>query len=101
MRDDPLLPSPHFLLAQLAQLRSEYREAEALLNRTLYLAPDHIAAYLELAALHERAGESERAHAGRMAALERLRRLPAETMVPPFETSAGQMAAWITVTEAF
>ena len=101
MRDDPLLPCPHFLLAQLAQLRSEYREAEALLNRTLYLAPDHIAAYLELAALYERAGERERARAGRRAALERLRRLPAETMVSPFETSAGQLADWITVTEAF
>ncbi|MGM9490370.1 CheR family methyltransferase [Ideonella sp. YS5] len=89
---DFLQPGPHFLLAQLAQLRGDYREAEAQLNQTLYLAPDHIAAHLELAALLERAGQTERARARRGTVRDLLRRLPADAMVEPFEVSAGQLA---------
>ena len=96
---DLLQPAPHFLLAQLAQLRGNYREAEGQLNQTLYLAPDHIAAHLELAALLERAGRPERAQARRRTAHDLLRRLPADARVEPFETSAGQLAARLTAFE--
>jgi chemotaxis protein methyltransferase CheR len=89
---DALQPAAHFLLAQLAQLRGHYREAEAQLNRTLYLVPDHIAAHLELAALFERSGQAERARAARRTACDLLRRLPADARVEPFEASAGQLA---------
>jgi len=97
---DPLIPWPHFLLAQLVQLRGDYRAAESRLNRTLYLAPDCVAACLELAALHERSGENERARARRRTALDMLRRLPAEARVEPFEASAGQLVDWLAQTEA-
>lgn len=93
---DLLQPAPHFLLAQLAQLRDDYREAEAQLNQTLYLAPDHIAAYLELAALLERAGQPERAQAHLRTARDLLQRLPADARVEPFEASAGQLADQLT-----
>jgi chemotaxis protein methyltransferase CheR len=96
----PLLPAPHFLLAQLAQLRGDYRTAEDQLHRTLYLDSGCVAAYLELAALHERAGDNERALARRRAALDLLRRLPAATRVEPFGAPAGQLADWLTQTEA-
>lgn len=93
---DSLQPVPHFLLAQLAQLRGDYRQAEDQLNQTLYLAPDHIAAHLELAALLERAGQPERAQARRRTARDLLRRLPADARVEPFEASAGQLADQLT-----
>lgn len=93
---DLLQPAPHFLLAQLAQLRDDYREAEAQLNQTLYLAPNHIAAYLELAALLERAGQPERAQAHLRTARDLLQRLPADARVEPFEASAGQLADQLT-----
>jgi chemotaxis protein methyltransferase CheR len=98
---DFLQPALHFLLAQLAQLRSDYGEAEAELNQTLYLAPDHIAAHLELAALLERAGQPERAQAGRRTACALLRRLPADARVEPFEVSAGQLADRLTECDPF
>lgn len=96
---DFLQPAPHFLLAQLAQLRDDYREAEAQLKQTLYLAPDHIAAHLELAALLERAGQPERAQAQLRTARDLLRRLPADARVDPFEASAGQLADRLTALE--
>lgn len=97
---DFLQPAPHFLLAQLAQLRGDYQEAEAQLKQTLYLAPDHIAAHLELAALLERAGQPERAQARRRTARDLLRRLPADARVEPFEASAGQLADRLTAFES-
>jgi chemotaxis protein methyltransferase CheR len=97
---DLLQPAAHFLLAQLAQLRGNYGEAEAELNQTLYLAPDHIVAHLELAALLERAGQPERARAGRRTACDLLRRLPAGASVEHFEASAGQLADRLTKFES-
>lgn len=100
LQANPLVPAPHFLLAQLAQLRGDYPAAEERLKRTLYLDPKCIAAYLELAALHERAGDNAKAQARRRAALGLLRTLPAESRVEPFEASAGQLADWLTQMEA-
>lgn len=99
LHDDLLQSAPYFLLAQLAQLRGNYREAEAQLNKTLYLAPDHIAAHLELAGLLERAGQPERAGARRHFACELLRRLPADARVELFEANAGQLVDRLTFCE--
>ncbi len=92
----PLAAGPYFLLAQLAQLRGDFNEAGELLDKTLYLDPGSVAACLEQAALCERADNLARAQALRRAALEIVRALPGDAVVEPYETSAAEMAQWLT-----
>ena len=91
----PLAAGPHFLLAQLAQLRGDFERAGELLDKTLYLDPRHVAAYLEQAALCERAENLPRAQTLRRAALEIVRALPGDAVIEPYETSAAEMAQWL------
>lgn len=88
----PLSAAPHFLLAQLAQLRGDFAQAEELLDKTLYLDPRCVAAYLELAALCERADRLPRARTLRRAAQEIVRAMPADAVIDPYEMTAAEMA---------
>ncbi|MCX5871475.1 MAG: chemotaxis protein CheR [Deltaproteobacteria bacterium] len=91
----PLAAGPHFLLAQLAQLRGDFERAGELLDQTLYLDPHCVAAYLEQAALCERAENLPRAQTLRRAALEIVRALPGDATIEPYETTAAEMAQWL------
>jgi chemotaxis protein methyltransferase CheR len=91
----PLAASPHFLLAQLAQLRGDFEQAEVLLNKTLYLDTHCVAAYLEKAALCERADKLSRAQSLRRTALDIVRALPVDELIEPYETTASEMALWL------
>lgn len=91
----PLAAGPHFLLAQLAQLRGDFKRAAELLNKTLYLDPCCVAAYLELAALCERTENLPRARILRRAALDIVRTLPGDSAIEPYETTAAEMAQWL------
>ncbi len=91
----PLAAGPHFLLAQLAQLRGDFKRAGELLDKTLYLDPRCVAAYLELAALCERAENLPRAQTMRRAALDIVRALPNDVVIAPYETTAAEMAQWL------
>ena len=95
----PLAADPYFLKAQLAQVRGDFGAAKTLLNQALYLDHGHIAAHLELAALHERDGQPERALALRQAALTALRALPVDQLVEPYDVSAAELTqtlvAWV------
>lgn len=93
---DPLAPEPHFLLAQLAQLKGDFEQARDLLNKTLYLDPSSVAATLELAALCERTQNLSRAQTLRRAALNILRTLPGDALISPYETTATEMTQWLT-----
>lgn len=91
----PLAPRPHFLLAQLAQIRGEFERAAELLDKTLYLDPGCVAAYLEMAALCERTENLPRAQSLRRAALDVVRTLPGDVVVEPYETTAAELAQWL------
>ena len=91
----PLAAGPHFLLAQLAQLRGDFEQAGGLLDKTLYLDPRSIAAHLELAALCERAENLPRAQTLRRAALDIVRTLPDDATIEPYDTTASEMARWL------
>ena len=91
----PLAAGPHFLLAQLAQLRGDFERAGELLDKTLYLDPHCVAAYLEQAALCERAENLPRAQTLRRAALDIVRALPGDAAIEPYETTAAEMALWL------
>ncbi|MGR8929608.1 MAG: CheR family methyltransferase [Gammaproteobacteria bacterium] len=96
LKQEPLLASPYFLLAQLAQLKGDFVDAEALLNRTLYLEPGNVAATMELAALYERLQNLAKAQSLRRTVLEIVRALPADTTVEPYEMTASDIVQWLT-----
>lgn len=100
LTEDPLLAGPYFLLAQLAQLKEDFEQAKEYLNKAIYLDRGCVAAYLELAALHERAGDAPRAQALRHAALEIVRTLPSDRQIEEYERTAGELAQWLAQGEA-
>jgi chemotaxis protein methyltransferase CheR len=91
----PLSAKVYFLLAQLAQLRGNFKHAATLLDKSIYLDPHHVAAYLEQAALCERAENLVRARTLRRAALNIVRTLPDDTMIEPYDITAAEMAQWL------
>lgn len=92
---NPLASAPYFLLAQLAQIKGEFQQAESLLDKTLYLDPLSVAANLELAALCERADKLGRARILRRTALDIVSKLPADTVIEPYEAKAAEVAKWL------
>lgn len=90
-RREPLAAEPYYLLAQLAEARGAHGEAEAMLKRVIYLAPMHIAAHLDLGALHERRGDAERGRRARATACELLAALPADARVLPYDHTAAEL----------
>jgi chemotaxis protein methyltransferase CheR len=92
---DPLLAPPYFLLAQLAQLKGDAEQAKEYLNKAIYIDHRCVAAYLELAALHERDSDMPRALALRQAALEIVRGMPSDEPIEEYERTAGELAQWL------
>ncbi len=91
----PMVAGAHFLLAQLAQLKGDFRRAGELLDKTLYLDPLCVAAYLEKAALCERGAHLERAQTLRRAALNIVRTLPGDTVIEPYGSTAAELSKWL------
>lgn len=92
---DPLAAAPYYLLAQLAQFRNDFEQAKACLDKAIYLEPRCVYAHLELAALHERAGNIPQAHALRQAALGIARSMPATAQIEQYERTAGEIVQWL------
>jgi len=86
---NPLAAAPYFLLAQLAQIKGNFELAKEYLNKAIYLDHRFVAAYLELAALFERADEMPRAQTLRRAALGIVRTMPGGEIIEQYETTAG------------
>jgi len=89
-------PRPYFLLAQLAQERGDWAQANSLLNKAIYLDPGFIAAYLELGALHAQAGDKDRSRRMYETARTALAKLPAHAAVAPYrESNAADILAYV------
>ena len=88
----PLDAEPYYLMAQLSQIQNHFSETRQLLNKVIYLSPDFVPAYLELAAICDREGSTALAHKMRSSAMEILKRMPPDTVIPEYETiSAKQL----------
>ena len=92
---NPLAAVPYFLLAQLAQIKGNFELAKEYLNKAIYLDHRFVAAYLELAALCERADEMPRAQTLRRAALGIVRTMPGGEIIEQYETTAGELTQWL------
>lgn len=93
--DYPIAAAPYFLLAQLAQVKGDFELAREWLNKAIYLDSHFVAAYLELAALCERAGDLPRAQTLRHIALGIVRSMPAGGVLEQYEATAGELAQWL------
>lgn len=92
---NPLAAAPYFLLAQLAQVKADLNQAKECLNKAIYLDSHFVAAYLELAALCERADDMPRAQTLRRAALGIVRSMPNDEMIEQYEMTAGVLTQWL------
>lgn len=88
---NPLSAEPYYLLARIAEESGDVDAAKENLGKVIYLDPSSIAAYLDLAAIHDSAGDVEKARKMRMAALDVLRKLPKESIVEPYGTTAAEL----------
>lgn len=94
LQHDPFSVAAYYLLAHLAEERSQPEEAKRALNRVLYVDPGFVAAYLDLARLYAAEKDSTRAARFQRVALELLRDLPADAIVPLFRgLTAGELRA--------
>ena len=82
-------------MAQLAQIKGNFELAKEYLNKAIYLDHRFVAAYLELAALFERADEMPRAQTLRRAALGIVRTMPGGEIIEQYETTAGELTQWL------
>ncbi|HET7831803.1 MAG TPA: CheR family methyltransferase [Gallionella sp.] len=80
----PLDAEPYYLSALLAQERGDVGEAITLLKKSIYLAPEFVAAYLELGDIYERERNIPQATKMRSTALELLKKLPPDELIKPY-----------------
>jgi len=92
---NPLAATPYFLLAQLAQVKADFNQAKECLNKAIYLDSHFVAAYLELAALCERAEDISRAQTLRSSALGIVRAMPKDEIIEQYEMTAGELTQWL------
>ena len=92
---NPLAAAPYFLLAQLAQIKGDFNLAKECLNKAIYLDSRFVAAYLELAALCERAEDMPRAQTLRRAALGIVRSMPNNEVIEQYEMTAEALTQWL------
>lgn len=85
LRQRPFATAPHFLLATIVHERGNIEQTKTLLNKVVYLDRSHVAAYLQLAAIHREEGAMERARQMNLAALDVLHGLPGSEHVPHYE----------------
>lgn len=91
----PLETAPYFLLAQLAQIKGDFNQAKDCLNKAIYLDHRFVAAYLELAALYERAEDILRAQTLRRGALSIVRAMSKDEIIVQYETTAEDLVQWL------
>ncbi|MES9938235.1 MAG: CheR family methyltransferase [Sedimenticola sp.] len=85
-------PIPYYLLAHIDEAMEAREEAKQWLHKVIYLSPDFVTAYLDLATLYSGEGNRSRARQLRLSALNLLKSLPADKVVGPYNTEkAGEL----------
>lgn len=83
-------------MAHIVEAKGDIEEAKVLLKKAIYLEPDFIPAYLELGAIYDNEGDSERAEKMRSVALELLKALPSDAAVEPYRgITAGELIRYV------
>lgn len=97
LAEDPTAANIYYLLAQLAEEEKETERAKELLRKVLYLDPEFVPAYIDLAALYLGENDSRRARKNRSAAIDCLQRRQQD---PEGAIDAATLAGWKAALEA-
>lgn len=93
---NPLSISPYYLLAHIAEEEEDLGTAKQELKKIIYLEPNSIPAYLELAALYTKEGEFVRARKMWGVALDLLKKLPDHATVEKHgQQTAGELVQFV------
>ena len=93
---NPEEPVSYFLLSQIAEIQGNDEEAEGLLKKTMYLKPDFVPAYLEIASYYDKEGDADRAKKMRLTAIELLERLKPYDLIEPYkDITAGELLEYV------
>ncbi|MBW4461141.1 MAG: tetratricopeptide repeat protein [Nodosilinea sp. WJT8-NPBG4] len=92
IQDHPLSLDMHHLLAQIAEDENDLETAKEHLRKIIYLDPDFVKAYLDLASIYDRAKQPEKAKTTREHALNLLAKLPPNTVLD--DHSDATVAQW-------
>ncbi len=93
---DPFSAKIYHMLAQIARDRGDMKEEKEMLNKTLYLDPSFLPAYLELGVIYEFEENISKAFKMRSVALDLLRKLPEDSRVEPYvELKVGELIQYI------
>lgn len=94
LEKDSYYAKAYYLLALLAQYKNELFNAKQLLNKTIYLNKDYIAAYFNLAIIYQTEGQIELSQQYKNIMLDILKKLPDDTIIPHYEPmNAKQLIA--------
>lgn len=93
---DPMATATYFLLAQLAQVKSDLKQAIEYLNKAIYLDSEFVAAYLALAILYEKTKEYTPAEKHRNAVLSIVCTWPQNKLIEEYGITAGELVQWLT-----
>jgi chemotaxis protein methyltransferase CheR len=89
--ENPFAPRIYYLLAKIAEERNEPERAMEMLRRVLYLDPQFVSAYIDLAALYTSRNDARRARKLRLTALDFLRAKDAGEPIEMGATTAGEL----------
>jgi len=92
---DPLVTTPYFLLAQLAEVKCDLKQAIEYLNKAIYLDSVFVAAYLALAKLYERTEEHLQAEKLRRAVLAIIYSWPENKIIEEYGITVGELVQWL------
>ncbi|PZV07943.1 MAG: hypothetical protein DCF32_05990 [Leptolyngbya sp.] len=92
IHDHPLNLDMHYLLAQIAEDENDLETAKEHLRKIIYLDPDFVKAYLDLASIYDRARQPEKAKTTREHALTLLAKLPPSNVLD--DHSDATVAQW-------
>ncbi len=96
MTADSLAVLPYYLLAHITEHQGDPETAKALFKKILYLDPAFTPAYLELGALYDREGDTDRARKMRSIALDFLQAMPPHTVVNAYGAmTAGELKTYV------
>lgn len=83
-------PNPYHLLAHIAEEKGSLEEAKQALKKVIYLDPNSVAAYVNLANLYQREGDLQRTKKMKQSALKILQGLPEDTVIPELGNISAQ-----------
>ena len=82
---DKFAIQPYYLLSKIIEELGNLQQAKDYLKKIIYLSPNYIAAYVELGSLYTHENDKPRAKKMHETALNLLQRLPADSLVEPFD----------------